>query len=94
MTLRVNSAHYQSYLLRLWREGNKGDWRVSLEDIRTGERKYFADLAEMFVYLCGKIGRRPISTEARTPPTMIEYPDPTEKEKPTETSNQTTHTSS
>jgi hypothetical protein len=32
---------YHAYLLRLWRTGRDGPWRVSVEDARTGERTGF-----------------------------------------------------
>ncbi|MCB8923878.1 MAG: hypothetical protein H6662_20050 [Ardenticatenaceae bacterium] len=37
------TTNYHAYLLRLWREEG-GDWRVSLQSTRTGERFGFADL--------------------------------------------------
>ncbi len=37
------TSDYHAYLLRLWREEG-GDWRVSLQSTRTGERYGFADL--------------------------------------------------
>ena len=50
---------YHAYLLRLWQTGEDEltAWRVSLEDPRTGERRGFADLASLFVFLnetCGE----------------------------------------
>ena len=43
---------YLSYLLRLWREnGEKTDWRASLESPHTGERWGFANLADLFTFL-------------------------------------------
>ncbi len=43
---------YVSYLLRLWRDGSeKGLWRASVEDPRTGERRGFADLEALFEHL-------------------------------------------
>ena len=44
---------YHAYLLRLWQtgEGEPGVWRAQLEDPRTGERRGFADLASLFVFL-------------------------------------------
>lgn len=38
-----DATDYHAYLLRLWREEG-GDWRVSLQSTRTGERYGFADL--------------------------------------------------
>ena len=44
---------YKSYLLRLWRiDGEAGElWRASLESPITGERRGFASLHELFVFL-------------------------------------------
>ena len=44
---------YLSYLLRLWQteSGGEGVWRASLEDPRTGERKGFANLTDLFTFL-------------------------------------------
>jgi hypothetical protein len=49
---RGEQPDYQSYLLRLWRvgEGEEG-WLASLESAHTGERRGFADLEAMLVYL-------------------------------------------
>ncbi len=47
-------SDYVSYLLRLWREGDSEQeaiWRASLESTRTGERRAFASLDELFDYL-------------------------------------------
>ena len=52
---------YLSYLLRLWLAGDGGQpqWRVSLEDPRTGERRGFACLAELVAFLEKEIKDRP-----------------------------------
>jgi hypothetical protein len=44
---------YHSFLLRLWRVQVDGKlvWRASLENSFTGERKGFANLRELIVYL-------------------------------------------
>jgi hypothetical protein len=46
-------ARYASYLLRLWRvkSGHDPDWRASLECARTGERRGFANLTDLFAFL-------------------------------------------
>ncbi len=44
-------AHYHSYLLRLWREGPRGEWRASLESTATGKRHMFADMKSLFAFL-------------------------------------------
>ena len=45
---------YLSYLLRLWQIESKGQsvWRASLEDSRTGERRGFANVDALLVFLC------------------------------------------
>jgi hypothetical protein len=42
-----------SYLLRLWRATSAGKpvWRASLANVQTGERRGFADLESLFVFL-------------------------------------------
>ncbi|MCA9979415.1 MAG: hypothetical protein KDD89_01220 [Anaerolineales bacterium] len=40
---QTEPANYHAYLLRIWREDG-GEWRVSLQSTRTGERVGFADL--------------------------------------------------
>jgi hypothetical protein len=45
-------ADYLSYLLRLWREGEPGhNWRASLENVATGERRGFAGLGDLISFL-------------------------------------------
>ena len=45
-------ADYLSYLLRLWREGEPGcNWRSSLENVATGERRGFAGLDDLTRFL-------------------------------------------
>ena len=53
-------SDYQSYLLRLWRENDeeKG-WRASLESSRTGERRGFARLDDLFRFLRRQTGVLP-----------------------------------
>ena len=47
------NLHYQSYLLRLWREeeAQGSDWRASLEAPETGLRIGFSNLEQLFDYL-------------------------------------------
>jgi hypothetical protein len=49
-----DEQRYRAYLLRLWQaDGDDGRpaWRAALEDARTGERRGFADLARLCVFL-------------------------------------------
>ncbi len=45
--------HYAAYLVRLWKEkGTEHDqWRASVEDPRTGERRGFANIEDLFAFL-------------------------------------------
>jgi len=58
---------YASYLLRLWREGDSGQeaWRASLESTRTGERRAFASLDELFDHLREQTGMAQDQAEKR-----------------------------
>lgn len=58
---------YVSYLLRLWRASEVGEppgvlrktiWRASVESSRTGERRGFAALDELFAFLREQTGER------------------------------------
>ena len=44
------SVNYRAYLLRLWRVAG-AQWRASLEDPRTGERRAFGTLEQLWEYL-------------------------------------------
>ena len=50
---------YQAYLLRLWYVREARDtWRVSLEDAQTRELRGFANLEELFAFLCKEVNGR------------------------------------
>jgi hypothetical protein len=49
--VRVRTADYLAFLLRLWREGQSAPWRAMLVDPSTGERRGFADLTKLFAFL-------------------------------------------
>lgn len=42
---------YQSYLLRMWKDGENGEWRAFLLTIPTQERHHFANLEALFDFL-------------------------------------------
>jgi hypothetical protein len=44
-------ASYAAYLVRLWQDGQAGQWRASAQSAQTGEKTLFASLAELFVFL-------------------------------------------
>lgn len=45
------NPHYHSYLLRLWRNDRNHPWRASLQSTATGEKRAFADLLTLLVFL-------------------------------------------
>jgi hypothetical protein len=50
--------YYRAHLLRYWREHQSPSaWRFSLEDVRTGERRGFADLDALIAFLHAEITR-------------------------------------
>jgi hypothetical protein len=53
---------YQFFILGLWarpaQTGRPSEWRISLENPRTAERKGFADLVEMDAYLAAWMEQR------------------------------------
>ena len=56
----LKPPRHRTYLLRCWEEREEEDvsrWRVSLEDARTGARRGFVSLEDMFAFLQGSILR-------------------------------------
>lgn len=43
--------HYQSFMLRLWREAPDAPYRASLQATTDGEQIIFADLPALFTFL-------------------------------------------
>lgn len=66
MSARVS---YRAYLLRLWR-GTDTQWRASLDDPHTGERRAFATLEQLSEYLAQvtRSGFAPLDREEQVPP--------------------------
>ena len=54
---------YRAYLLRLWRTP-EARWRASLEDPHTGEKRAFANLAQLVAFLEEEF----VKTNAGAPP--------------------------
>lgn len=50
--------NYRAYMLRVWREGETGPWRATLENAHTGKRYGFADLQRLFDFLTRQTGAR------------------------------------
>jgi hypothetical protein len=53
---QASNANYHAYLLRLWREGSSGPWRVMLQDAATGQRHGFAGLTAFWLFLRTQTG--------------------------------------
>lgn len=47
----LKPANYNAYLVRLWQESPNAAWRASAQCAHTGEKLYFATLAELFTFL-------------------------------------------
>jgi len=60
-----SSTRYQAYLLRLWQSGTAEGpvWRASVESPKTGERRAFASLEQLFRFLEEELGKRPSRTQ-------------------------------
>jgi hypothetical protein len=54
---------YHAYLLRLWRTA-AGEWRASLEDAHSGDRRAFASLAQLADFLAHETTARPSDLSA------------------------------
>jgi hypothetical protein len=59
----LNESVCQSYLLRIWRDGEEGQWRATLLTIPTQERHQFTSMDGLFNFLEYRAGR----TESKTP---------------------------
>jgi hypothetical protein len=53
---KAPTADYLAFLLRLWREDESTPWRAMLVDPSTGERRGFADLKKLFIFLQEQTG--------------------------------------
>lgn len=49
--MKAQHRYYHSYLVRLWKESAGSEWRASIQDITSGECRYFSQLGELFQYL-------------------------------------------
>lgn len=47
----LNESVCQSYLLRIWRDGEGGEWRATLLTIPTQERHHFTNMEGLFTFL-------------------------------------------
>ena len=49
--MKSATPDYHAWLLRMWRESPTAPWRIALENTTTGERKGFADLESLLLFL-------------------------------------------
>ena len=54
-------SEYRAFMIRLWhvKDVEEAIWRVSVEDVHTGERRGFADLPAFFAFLEEKTAEAP-----------------------------------
>jgi hypothetical protein len=69
MTLeKPQRSNYQSYLLRVWREGTHPIWHASLQSTTTKRIQHFATIEALFAFLDGEMttdDRRPMNDDQR-----------------------------
>jgi hypothetical protein len=53
-------TEYFSYLIRLWRDGEKGSWRVIIENPHNGKRYGFSDIDKLIAFLEEKTNKKQI----------------------------------
>jgi hypothetical protein len=63
----TSRPEYQSYLLRLWRESDRGTWRASLQSTATEQVAHFADVAALVAFLVAQTGEPPDEPPADRP---------------------------
>ncbi len=49
--MKPQQHHYHSYLIRIWKENARVEWRASAQDVASGEFKYFASLVDLYHFL-------------------------------------------
>lgn len=59
----INRGEYQAFLVRVWKDGEEGLWRGSVQSVQTGEITRYASLTELFMFL-----------EAQTEGSEVEQP--------------------
>lgn len=65
---KKQSNHYKAYLLRLWREGEDGNWRAILEDAHSEARRGFASLEALFKFLSEATGEASTLSDSQDNP--------------------------
>ena len=75
----LNENVCQSYLLRIWRDGEEGEWRATLLTIPTQERHQFTSMEGLFNFLEFRAGHSvsnmPVTTTTQGIPIPEELPN-------------------
>lgn len=61
--INTPSQGYQSYLLRMWKEGEPNGWRASLENVTTRECHNFASMTNLLSFLYNQVGQAMVEFE-------------------------------
>lgn len=51
INMKAQERYYRSFLVRLWKEYAGSEWRASIQDIASGECRYFSEMGELFQFL-------------------------------------------
>lgn len=68
----LNESVCQSYLLRIWRDGEEGQWRATLLTIPTQERHQFTSMDGLFNFLEYRAER--VGSKTPVPSSMLGFP--------------------
>jgi hypothetical protein len=49
--MRVRNPNHLSYLLRIWKDSDDGEWHATLQDVISGDCFHYATLYESYVNL-------------------------------------------
>jgi hypothetical protein len=60
-------TEYRSFLLRLWRSGERGEWRAMLEQVGSAERHSFASLQDLLAFLQAQSDLPPFADNRQAP---------------------------
>lgn len=63
----LRPTNYTAYLVRMWQEKPNAPWRAFAQCASTGEKFYFATLADLFTFLEAQT-RRDETNEQKRPP--------------------------
>ena len=59
-----NDNHYTAYMLRYWREAD-GSLRATLQNPHSGERRSFANQADLLAFLADQLCNQPTSNPTK-----------------------------